>query len=709
MNPTPPRLSADHYAMLEASSIDPDVISERGYGSVGPSRLAELGFSVKQQRAGLLVPLWWAGEVVSHQVRADRPRASKDGDPIKYETTKGAVARLDCHPRAQPLLADPSVPLWVTEGAKKADALVSRGVVAVNVAGVFSFAGHALPDWDDVALEGRTVYVAYDSDVSSKPEVRKALRRISDFLRRRGARVLVVNLPGGPGGTKVGADDYLAEGGDLDELEREAKPYDLDDDPDVQRELDLLRVKTRARELYEAERSPSRGAQGQAVLRTLTDLALLPKVGWTVQGVVQEGEGTLVYGPRGSGKSLVALDLACHVVAGLPWRERAVRQGPVVMVALENAFALYDRVTAWKDQHPGADTSRLYFVVEPLRAREDRDVEALVGAVEQLGQQPAMVVVDTQQRFAAGLDENAGQDMQYLVDVVDGLRRRLGCSVLMVHHAGKDPSRGARGYSLIEASYTAVIAVTQQKRLEGTHDVREVTASAKKVNNAPDAWSETWRLEHEGSYAWLEPEDSFADLADGVIAAVRAFITDNPESSQRAVERGVGGTAEHVRAALAHLVDLGEVVNVGTVNRHKYRLSASESADAVGVERGAQKDPDTPVRSASAHRSDAPTHSAGRSSASASESRRRTPTHPTHSSGNGQIHGEAEAVTRAEDLVVERLGATPIPEGEGSSTHPGTPLAPACRMCGKQGVRTRDDGLCAVCRAYSTHQGGITP
>ena len=56
--------------------------------------------------------------------------------PIKYEMPKDSGIRLDCPPMCQPQLADPRVPLWITEGQKKADALASRGLCAVALLGV---------------------------------------------------------------------------------------------------------------------------------------------------------------------------------------------------------------------------------------------------------------------------------------------------------------------------------------------------------------------------------------------------------------------------------------------------------------------------------------------------------------------------------------------------------------------------------------------
>ena len=177
--------------LLRGSGISPEVVAARGYRTVATkAELRVLGFAGPQSNPpGLLVPIHSpAGEVVNYQFRPDRPRIS-DGRPVKYETPKGSRMALDVHPFAREGLGDPSSPLWITEGIKKGDALVSRGLCVVTLLGVWNWRGTngqggkvALPEWESIALNGRTVYVVFDSDVMTKPQVYGALARLKAFL-----------------------------------------------------------------------------------------------------------------------------------------------------------------------------------------------------------------------------------------------------------------------------------------------------------------------------------------------------------------------------------------------------------------------------------------------------------------------------------------------------------------------------------------------
>ncbi len=221
-------LLPQHAALIEASSISTDVAAARRYRSLTTKVDAErLGFGRAQRNVpALLLPVWnVAGEVATYQLRPDAPRVNRDGRPIKYETPSGSRMALDVPPPARPWIDDPKRPLFITEGVRKADAAVSRGLCCLALLGVWNWRGTnadggatALSAWESVAVNGREVYLAFDSDVMTKPVVYAALARLSVFLKDRTARVRVVYFPPGVGGTKVGLDDFFATGGSVADL-----------------------------------------------------------------------------------------------------------------------------------------------------------------------------------------------------------------------------------------------------------------------------------------------------------------------------------------------------------------------------------------------------------------------------------------------------------------------------------------------------------
>jgi len=221
--PDAPTLLPHHFEQLtQGSGIAPEVIRGRGYCSIVPPEgytvLKQLGFARAQAKLtpGLLIPILDIdGQPVLYQYKPDEPRLDSKGKPIKYETPRGARMRLDCAADQRESLGNPGIPLWVTEGIKKLDALRTHDLCAIGILGTSNWRGSnvdggkvALPDWERVALNDRDVYIVFDSDVITKPQVQGALRRLRGFLAQRGARPVTVLLPAN-GQSKVGVDDFL--------------------------------------------------------------------------------------------------------------------------------------------------------------------------------------------------------------------------------------------------------------------------------------------------------------------------------------------------------------------------------------------------------------------------------------------------------------------------------------------------------------------
>src|SRR5439155_1756313 len=126
--------------------ISDAVIRARGYRTIThAAELEPMGFSPAQRLVpGLLLPIWTVdGSNGLYVYRPDTPRQKRDRNGVpkvhKYELPPGSDVQLDCPPTCRPQLANPAVPLWITEGQKKADALVSCGLCAVALLGVWNF------------------------------------------------------------------------------------------------------------------------------------------------------------------------------------------------------------------------------------------------------------------------------------------------------------------------------------------------------------------------------------------------------------------------------------------------------------------------------------------------------------------------------------------------------------------------------------------
>jgi hypothetical protein len=225
-------VKAHHTHQLEKESgIDRDIIAERGVRSVAGGRELPKGFSWRQRKRGpgLLFAVHRPSGETSWSFRPDEVDPEHPGrkyeQPSRYYGGPGNV--LDVHPRMRHLLDDPGVEVTFVEGLKKADALTSRGILAVAITGVWNWLsdGEPIADMLDIPVDGRRVNICFDSDMLYNPNVQDAARRLAEHLIGRGAEVFITYLHDQPDDSKMGADDFLVAGGTVAELRMLMRRY----------------------------------------------------------------------------------------------------------------------------------------------------------------------------------------------------------------------------------------------------------------------------------------------------------------------------------------------------------------------------------------------------------------------------------------------------------------------------------------------------
>jgi hypothetical protein len=185
----------------------------------------------------------------------------------------------------------------------------------------------------------------------------------------------------------------------------------------------------------------------------------LPKPRWLIQGVLDFASDAWLIGASGSYKSFVALDWACHVASGKPWRGRQVRQGKVLYVVAEGLSGIPKRLDAWEEARGTTVPDdfmvlpeAVYATLDPRAKPAERMSAMWRELVEMTGvDRPALIVLDTQARMTIGLNENDNADMGFWADCVAGLKAASGACVLVVHHTGRKGG-DARGGSAIDAA-----------------------------------------------------------------------------------------------------------------------------------------------------------------------------------------------------------------------------------------------------------------
>ena len=229
-------------------------------------------------------------------------------------------------------------------------------------------------------------------------------------------------------------------------------------------------------------------------IKTLSELRNTPPPSFMVADYIIENSFAVLYGAPASFKSFLAMDWALSVAHGIDWNERPTMQGAVLYLAMEGQSGVAVRADAWhRENNLSDEDAPFYTVTTPIgMAMQDApDLAMLKSAIDNtlMDVKPSLIVVDTLARSFAGsgADENSATDMGYFVRSCDLLREYYNCTVLAVHHTGKDAGKGMRGSSSLLGACDTSIAID---RITGTMNVELAVMKQKDVEEVKPIWME---------------------------------------------------------------------------------------------------------------------------------------------------------------------------------------------------------------------------
>jgi hypothetical protein len=188
---------------------------------------------------------------------------------------------------------------------------------------------------------------------------------------------------------------------------------------------------------------------------------------YLLKGLIAPGEFGVWYGPPGGGKTFEVLDVAHAVATGRSILGRKVRKGKVLYCALEGAVGFERRVVGILRERGPAPDLRVY-TGELALHKGDNTVVRLIATATSV--RARLIIIDTLSRSMPGADENSAIDMTEMISIIGRIIRETGAHVLVVHHTGKDDSKGSRGHSSLKAA--ADIEIEIAKSGPGGHVLR---------------------------------------------------------------------------------------------------------------------------------------------------------------------------------------------------------------------------------------------
>ena len=461
----------------------------------------------------------------SKQFRQSRP--GPDGRPV-YDL-KG-VAPL---PYNLPRILKTSGALFIAEGEKCVDALTAAGLLATTNSGGAKNWKPELNHW----FQGRSVVIIPDNDAPGEAHA----RHVAEQLQGVADEIRILRLPDLP--PKGDVADWLVLGGDRKRLVELAS----------------------AAEAWTPEQAPA----PEPVLITpdepgkyfeLIAFDDLPEVEirWLVKDLLPAQGFHNLFGQSGSYKSFVAMYLSTMIASGQQAFGKDVAQGSVVYLAGEGKSGLRARRDALAKQFNLAPRTPIFFLSDQLDLRSTpADAEKLVSSVERLGIQPVMVVIDTLNRAFSGGNENNSDDMGNFIRLTGWIQSRLNTAVMIVHHSGKDESKGARGHSSLRAALDAEIEVTRLSDLGD--DNRRGMMTVTKQKDGEDGETIHYEL------ALIETKPGNPVNGDGAVSSLVVVPKEPPARPERQAKKLTKDERECLDALKAAIGEAGESVGLQAI------------------------------------------------------------------------------------------------------------------------------------------------
>lgn len=520
-------------------------------------RMAEFGLPKTGQRTETAYNYTDADGVIRYQVvRIDssdgktyrQRQIADDGNPIY------SMAGVTALPYRLADILNSTGPIFVCEGEKTADAVASLGLVATTAHGG---AGRWWPSLNDY-FRSRPVVILPDND---EPGERHA-RIVADALTGTARSVRVLRLPDLP--RKGDAVDWIIMGGTKDRLIDLAKGcpfYDPLQQPEIKPDI-----------IEAAQNTVDRPRISLTSWADIEDI----EVAWQIDKLLPAGGLCGMYGRPGSYKSFVALYLSAMIAMGQEAFGRSTVQGPVVYIMGEGGSGLKPRLDALAS-HYGIDEPPVYFLRSQLdlRSTED-DAIALVQAVGALNIKPAMLVVDTLNRAFGGGDENTSEAMGGFISRCGLIQDQLGCSVLVVHHAGKNEAAGSRGHSSWLGALDAEYELTKISDEDSPNRIGKLAVT--KMKDGEDGFDIGYKME----VVALSPIGGKSSLVcvpldeDGMhdLKAKSKPLTRHQQQLFDAIEMAIAECGEVVGSN--HIPFDAKCVKLRTVREYYYKLGGAE-------------------------------------------------------------------------------------------------------------------------------------
>ena len=378
--------------------------------------------------------------------------------------------------------------VYIAEGEKAVDALCSLGVTATT-----SHAGAGGWNADlNQYFSGANVVVVPDNDLAGWSYAAKIVESLLPVVKS----IRVTDL--GLETLKADAYEFVHQlGGTKEALADKAK------NSKVLGHEDIVLIPKRLREpvpmpdpFLTHNNEPKEEAQLNSRKKLLVeswDSIKDEPVEWLVDSIIPKRSFVALYAPPASYKSFISLDLAEAIATGRDWMGyRIPKKGAVLYICGEGHGGMGARVKACKIQNKSPDGANLYIIRAQLNLRSSPEdfaelLDAINDLISEIDEPLEIIILDTLMRMSGGgFNENSSEDMGAFITQAGKLQEIFECALMVIHHSGKDVTKGLRGHSSLLGAVDTELEIQRQDSVINSADASVIGNAILTVSKQKD-------------------------------------------------------------------------------------------------------------------------------------------------------------------------------------------------------------------------------
>ena len=360
--------------------------------------------------------------------------------------------------------------IYICEGEKAADSLCSLGVVATTS---HAGAGGWNPDLNQY-FAGANVVIVPDNDAAGWGYAHKIVESLLGSSSTKSIRVLDLPLTHPKEDAYEWVNRYDGSRSLLAQLAK-ACPI-VSSVEQVWPPLRLHNYVPETQPLQESGVAVKEAKPSRLLVESWDSIKDEP-VEWLIESIIPKKAFVALYAPPASYKSFISLDLAEAIATGRDWMGYKIpKKGAVLYICGEGHGGMGARVKACKIQNQSPDGANLYIIRAQLNLRSSpEDFAELLNAINDLiaeiGEPLEIIILDTLMRMSGGgFNENSSEDMGAFITQAGKLQELFECALMVIHHSGKDVTKGLRGHSSLLGAVDTELEIQRQDSVINSAD-----------------------------------------------------------------------------------------------------------------------------------------------------------------------------------------------------------------------------------------------